>query len=150
MECHFLAQHQCAGIKELTLNVAKASEAISNVDISTYLKKSRNCSEKSMILANGSCRIHSLSIIPQRKAIFGDSYLENGRKQKRSNHRRPKTSRRFYSNREICSTGNMCQRGSSTCTVCPWTASGLQLIMPELPAFPTPHLCLQKPMHISV
>lgn len=73
------------------MKVAKASEAISNVDISTYLKKSLNCSEKSMILANGSCRIHSLSIIPQRKAIFGDSYLENGRKQKRSNHKRPKT-----------------------------------------------------------
>lgn len=63
--------------KKITLKVAKASEAISNVDNSTYLKKSRNWLEKRMILASGSCRIHSLSIIPQRKAICGASYLKH-------------------------------------------------------------------------
>lgn len=62
---------------KFTLKVAKASEAISNVDSSTYLKKSLNWLEKRMILASGSCRIHSLSIIPQRKAICGASYLKH-------------------------------------------------------------------------
>lgn len=70
------------GKKKITLKVAKASEAISNVDNSTYLKKSLNWLEKRMILASGSCRIHSLSIIPQRKAICGASYLK--RKQERN------------------------------------------------------------------
>lgn len=63
--------------RKITLKVAKASEAISNVDNSTYLKKSLNWLEKRMILASGSCRIHSLSIIPQRKAICGASYLKD-------------------------------------------------------------------------
>lgn len=96
------------------MNVAKASEAISNVDISTYLKKSLNCSENSMILAKGSWRIHSLSIIPQRKAIFGDSYLENEEKKKTSKHKRTKINKYFSNNRELCSTGNTCARGDTT------------------------------------
>lgn len=110
----FLTQRYHAGIKQFTLNVAKASEAISKVDISTYLKKSLNCSEKSMILAKGSCRMHSLSIIPQRKAIFGDSYLKNKKKQKRSKCRRTKINGHFSSNGELCSIGIACARGDTT------------------------------------
>lgn len=69
-----------------TLKVAKASEAISNVDSSTYLKKSLNWLEKRTILASGSCRIHSLSIIPQRRAICGASYLKHKQERKQNSY----------------------------------------------------------------
>jgi len=53
-----------------------ASDAISNVDISTYSKKLKNLSSLVIALANGSYFIHSLSIMPQFKATSWVSYLQ--------------------------------------------------------------------------
>lgn len=39
-----------------------------------------------MILASGSCRIHSLSIIPQRRAICGASYLKHKQERKQNSY----------------------------------------------------------------
>ncbi|PWA20288.1 hypothetical protein CCH79_00003530 [Gambusia affinis] len=39
-------------------------------------KQTRNCSDHSVILASGSCLMHSLSMMPQFRAISGDSYLQ--------------------------------------------------------------------------
>lgn len=65
-----------------TLNVEKASEAISNVDTSTYLKKLKKSSEQSIILASASYLAHSLSIVPQLSAISWCSYLQTQHTQK--------------------------------------------------------------------
>lgn len=79
-----------------TLKVAKASEAISNVDSSTYLKKSLNWLEKRTILASGSCRIHSLSIIPQRRAICGASYLKHKQERKQNSYSTNEIHQRYH------------------------------------------------------
>jgi len=53
-----------------------ASDAISNVDISTYSKKLKNLSSITTTLANTSYFIHSLSIMPEFKATSWLLYLQ--------------------------------------------------------------------------
>lgn len=60
-----------------TLNVEKASEAMSKVDTSTYRKKLKNSFECNMILASASYRAHSRNIVPQFRAISWCSQLPN-------------------------------------------------------------------------
>jgi len=55
--------------------VLKASEATSNVETSTYLKKLWKSSDSSITLARGSYRMHSRNMLPQLSAISGVSYL---------------------------------------------------------------------------
>lgn len=52
-----------------TLNVEKASDAMSNVETSTYLKKLKKSLSSMISLASGSCLIHSLNMTPQFNAI---------------------------------------------------------------------------------
>lgn len=59
---------------EITLKVENASEAMSNVDTSTYWKKLKNSSDCSIIFAKASYRAHSRSIVPQLSAISWCSY----------------------------------------------------------------------------
>lgn len=71
----FTMHHRQINISILTLKVENASEAISKVETSTYLKKLKKSSELSIILAKASYRAHSLNIEPQFKAISCNSYL---------------------------------------------------------------------------
>uniref|UniRef100_A0A182Q3S1 Uncharacterized protein n=1 Tax=Anopheles farauti TaxID=69004 RepID=A0A182Q3S1_9DIPT len=52
-----------------SLKVENASDAMSNVDTSTYRKKLKNSSEWSIIFASASYRAHSRNIVPQFSAI---------------------------------------------------------------------------------
>ena len=60
----------------LTLKVANASDAMSKVETSTYLKKSKKLSELRRILVSASYRMHSRSIAPQFNATSCCSYLK--------------------------------------------------------------------------
>ncbi len=58
-----------------TLNVANASDATSNVESSTYLKKFQKLGDSSIVLQSASWRRLSRKIIPQFREISWFSYL---------------------------------------------------------------------------